>query len=199
MNTTMLFVELLIIGLEGGIWLLFLVLSILGTNGVPKAYATIKEAQALTIAITLPILYVIGILLDRCADRLFKAKEKEIERDIVGKSSVTVPVMRFSLGTENDFLNQQLEYTRTRMRIVRASSLNFVLIALNSSIFILTRITSVSISIRWGYVALIVFVGLMFAFASFSTWKSLASGHVKLTKAMYEYSNPPRKKRKQKD
>jgi len=196
MNTTLVFAELLIIGLEGGIWLSLLLFSLFGLKDFDGFLSIIRDWQLVILAIVLPLLYVIGIILDRITDRLFQRQETKIEQETLGDFPVTVPVMRFSLGTENDFLNQQLEYTRTRMRVVRASSVNFVLIAISISIFLLTRLTNLSSNLRWTYTALILCIGLLFSYAAFSTWKSLTKGHLKLSKAMYEYQNQKDRKKK---
>src|SRR5687767_9636167 len=143
MNTTLVFAELLIIGLEGGIWVSFLFLSIFGVSAFEKPLAYLKDWQVLVLPIVFALIYVMGVIIDRGADSLFRKKEKQINNEIVGDLPVTISVMRFSLGTQNDFLNQQLDYTRTRIRIVRASIVNFLLISFSLSIFLLTRLSNI--------------------------------------------------------
>ncbi len=196
MNTTLIFAELLIIGLEGGIWFFFLIFSLFGINDLDKFLNAIREWQLIVVTIAIPLLYVLGIILDRMADILFKARERTLDREIAGDLSVSVPVMRFTLGTKNDFLNQQLEYTRTRMRIVRASVVNFALIAISISIFLLTHLTSVAAKTRWQYVTITVILGLVMSYAAFVTWKSLVRGHLRLSKIMYEHQNPKKSRKR---
>lgn len=196
MNTSLVFAELIIIGLEGGIWLLFLLLTIFGIGNLDRSLLILKEWQLIALAVVLPLLYVIGIIIDRTADRIFKTREKKIEREIIGDLDVTPSVMRFSLGTQNEILNQQLEYSRTRMRIVRASSINFILIAVSISTFLSTRFVHIQVNCLWRYVALTLFSGLLFAYAAFLSWSSLTRGHLKLAKAMYEFQHQPSTKKK---
>jgi hypothetical protein len=196
MTTTLLFAELLIIGLEGGIWLSFFLLSIFGVSNLEKFLLIFKDWQLIAITIFLPLLYVIGIIIDRTADQLFRTRERKIEQEIIGDLDVSPSVMRFSLGTQNDILNQQLEYSRTRLRIVRASSINFLLIALSISTFLLTRVMTIPSSVLWGYVGLTLILGGIFSYAAFLSWRSLTRGHLKLAKAMYDYQNPRSSRRK---
>jgi hypothetical protein len=196
MNTTLIFAELLIIGLEGGIWLSFLLLSYFGVGSFDKFLIIVKDWQLFILAIILPLLYVIGVIIDRTADGLFKVRERKIEREIIGDLDVSPSVMRFSLGVQNEILNQQLEYSRTRMRIVRASSINFLLIAVSISIFLLTRIRNLQPNVLWGYIGFTLILGLVFAYSAFLSWQSLIRGHLKLAKAMYDYQNPRSSRKK---
>jgi len=69
MNTTNLFVELIVIGVGAFIWLILLVLSVFG-------YAWIPIEHMLAPAVTIPMLaviYVLGIISDRIADTVFDA------------------------------------------------------------------------------------------------------------------------------
>ena len=192
----MIFAELLIIGLEGGICFSFFLLSIFGVDIFEQTLSFLEKWQLLVLAIVLALIYVFGVILDRIADWLFRSKEKQVDEEIVGDMPVTIPVMRFSLGIQNDFLNQQLEYTRTRMRIVRASTINFPLIAVGLSTFLLTRLTNISYELRWNYVGIVLAMGFVFSYASYRTWKSLIKAHLKLAKVMYEHQTQHGKKKK---
>jgi hypothetical protein len=189
-NTTLIFAELLIIGLEVGIWLSFLLLSFLGVNNFDEFLNTITNLEVLVLTITIPVLYVLGIIFDRIVDRLFRSTERRIEAEILKDYPVSVLAMRFSFGNANDSLNQQLDYARTRMRIVRASSINFVLIAVSISTFLLTRI----VNVQWQTIVLVLVTGLLLAYVAFVAWQFLVRGHLELAKAMYEYLNPSNKK-----
>ena len=195
MNTTLIFAELLIIGLEGGIWLTFLLLSFFGIDGLDEFLLITKDWQLILLTLAIPLIYALGIILDRAGDRLFKTVERKIEREIIGDFPVKSSVMRFALNEQNHSLNEQLEYTRSRIRVIRASALNFVLITVSISTFLLIRIKNISPTLRWEYVAFTIIAGLFFAYASFLSWKFLIKGYLKLVKAMYEYQNPQVKKK----
>jgi hypothetical protein len=121
--------------------------------------------------------------------------EQKIDRQVLGDLPVTVPVMRYSLGVQNDFLNQQLEYTRTRMRIARASTVNFMLISLTFTILLFTRVTDIPLESRWNYAAFIIILGILLSYAAFITWRLLVKGHLELNKTMYEYQNKQNNKK----
>ncbi len=68
MSTTDLFVELIIIGIGGAIWLCLLIFGAFGYDWVP-----LDETFALTALIPfLSVAYVLGIIIDRVADAIFE-------------------------------------------------------------------------------------------------------------------------------
>ncbi len=68
MNTTDLFVELIIIGIGGAIWLCLLIFGMFGYDWVP-----LDETLALAALIPfLSVAYVLGIIIDRVADAIFE-------------------------------------------------------------------------------------------------------------------------------
>ena len=69
MATTAIFAEILIIGLQAGVWLALLVASIFGTEFVP--IQGLGDWQYLIILFVVAIAYVLGILIDRAADTVF--------------------------------------------------------------------------------------------------------------------------------
>ena len=190
MNTTLIFAEILIIGLEVGIWLLLFLLSLFGIENLNKILPAIKEWQGAVATVTIAFLYVLGIVFDRIVDRLFRTTERRIESEILKDFPVTVLAMRFSFGNTNDSLNQQLDYARTRMRIARASSVNFMLIAISISVFLLARVPGIESK----YIAFTLGLGFLFGYVAFLAWKFLVRGHLQLAKDLYEYNNPQNKK-----
>ena len=73
MNTTNLFVELIVIGAGATLWTLLLILSLFG-------YAWVPFGGLLSLPALIPILsviYVLGIVVDRLADALFEQIWKE--------------------------------------------------------------------------------------------------------------------------
>ncbi len=68
MNTTLLFVDLLISGVQVGIWLCLLVASFVGFD--PAALKELKGWEVAIAAALLPILYPAGVFVDNLADDL---------------------------------------------------------------------------------------------------------------------------------
>lgn len=121
MNTTLLFAEILIVGLQSGVWLIFLLFSVLGIDWFQNISALLKDWQTVLLAILIPLLYVMGIIIDRFSDRIFENWNERTKKSVMGNEQLSLTIMRFALGKDNEFLNQQIEYTRTKMRIARAS------------------------------------------------------------------------------
>jgi len=84
----------------------------------------------------LSIFYVIGIIIDRVADALFSGWERKLRKIGFPDSPMPIVVLRFELARGNEHLNHQFEYNRTRMRISRASALNFGLATIMGIIYV---------------------------------------------------------------
>jgi hypothetical protein len=183
LNTTLLFAELLIIGLQVGIWFFFLILSIFGVTWIQAAQlAGLSDWQTIIAAVLFSLLYALGIVLDRLADFIFSGWEKRLMRQTFPNSPISIAVMRFELGKENDALNRQFDYNRSRMRIVRASALNFGLTTLFVVTFILTRVSNVA---QWTYLIPTVLVGLSLMFLAVYSWRKLMRGYLGLMRDIY--------------
>ena len=132
MNTTDLFVELIIIGIGGAIWMCLLIFGMFGYDWVP-----LDETLALAALIPfLSVAYVLGIVIDRVADTVFE--------------KVWYPsLLKKVYETEKEFLDDKrlvyihpgrlgdlLEYGRSRLRICRGWTLNAVLILVSLDFFI---------------------------------------------------------------
>lgn len=154
-----------------------------GIDGMEGTIAFIKDWQTVILAVTFTMIYAVGVILDRIADHLFNGHEKKIEGKILRNKGMNIAVMRYSLGTQNDFLNQQLEYTRSRMRIARASIINFPLIGVSAGAFFYFGYAS------WGAKTMILMIiaGLLLGLVSFYAWKSLKESHLELAQTMYEH------------
>ena len=181
MNTTVLFVELLIIGFQAGIWILLLFLSVFGYKWVSGLQSMgISDWQTLITIFLLAMLYVLGIIIDRTADAIFSGWSQKIKKRVFPDSDTPTSAIRF--GFTNEFLNRQIEYTRTRMRIVRASSVNFVLTTIFAVIFIATKVQGISDSERLGYLVFTLIFGTTLAIAAIVIWRSLTRGYYETVK-----------------
>ena len=160
MNTTLIFAELLVIGAEGMIWITLLFISVFGIAPLENFMSYFKDWQGGVYFTALALVYVLGVILDRFADSVFRNQENQVGQDIAGDLPEKIVVIRYSLGTENNYLNQQLEYTRTRMRIARASTINLPLTAFIASFYIYCRLPSIDAYSKYIYVVLSLFAGL---------------------------------------
>lgn len=186
MNTTFLFVELLIIGFESWVWMTLLFFSKYSLEDLEGSLPFLKDWQPLILLVVLAFVYVAGVIMDRIADWAFRWLEDLYKQQIIGKFDKPVSVLRFSLGTQNDFLNQQLDYTRTRLRIVRASVLNFPLIAFGLGVFIHRWNAFPSQHEPLTQIIWIALIGILITGMSLKTLTSLIKAHLGLIKDMVD-------------
>ena len=185
MNTTLLFAELLIIGLQASLWLFLLALLSFGVNWLQSLKAIgLADWQTVIVVVALSIVYVIGIIVDRLADLVFSSWDKRIRDSIIPKAPVPIAVMRFQLGKDNEYLNRQFEYTRTRMRISRASILNFALSTVFGVWLIFQQLSNSADKTR--FVVIILSFGLLLTLSAVYTWQKLTRTYFGLVKSNWE-------------
>jgi hypothetical protein len=187
MNTTMLFAEIIVIGLQSFVWILFLVLSVFGTNWITIISVALKDWQAFIAIIFVPIIYTLGIIIDRLSDILTDPWNERIKKQIIGNTEYPSTVMRFALGQNNPTLNMQLEYTRTRMRIMRASAINFALTTVFILTYISSRLTGLPSKEEVMYIVFVLIAGILLVVSSLHVWRSLLKDHLGLIKSNYKY------------
>jgi hypothetical protein len=169
MSTTNLFVELLVIGVGAGTWLMMLVLSALGVR-----WLSLELLQSYAVLfIGLAFVYVLGVISDRIADFVFdklfstpiRKKHFATKRDYQDARRV---VFRTS-----DRLADQHEYGRIRIRVARGWAINALMIAGALQVFIRAQFPHASWSthaLGWGTVGL-----LMLAVGCWWSWSMLCS------------------------
>lgn len=119
MQTTKLYVEYIIIGMETLIWLALLILLILGTPAIAIFDYCIQNL--LTSIFMLGACYVLGLLVDRVADQLTKKTKEKIKGayPIEANTSITV----WDKVKQGSFAAVSL----SRIRILRSTMLNFAI------------------------------------------------------------------------
>lgn len=185
MNTTLIFAELLVIGVEGLIWVVLLLLSLFGIGPIEEFLIFFEGWETVFYFILLSLTYVFGVILDRFADSLFRKMEEKIRNEIVGDLPENFVVIRYSLGKQNEYLNQQLEYTRTRMRITRASAINLPITAIAFSLFIWLQYAAIEPQLQCFYMLISLLAGAFSFYVSIRAWRSLQKAHLNLARTMY--------------
>jgi hypothetical protein len=133
MNTTNIFVELVVVGFHALIWIALMVVALVG-------YQNVDLEKLLSVNLALPILamtYILGILVDRVADFIFikqDTKMRPVDEDTNLPQSFLK--MRYYILNKSSDIYAQLEYTRSRLRIARASVFNFALMTIAGLLFI---------------------------------------------------------------
>ncbi len=181
MNTTDLFVELIVIGIGGTIWVLLFALSFLGYDWVPPE-------QLFSLVALVPFLstaYVLGIVIDRVTDAIFeKWWSKNLLKKIYKDDSTYLNDRRL-IYIHSGRLADLLEYGRSRLRICRGWSLNALLILISSNVFIWTRIPNESLKINLSIFCSIFM--LLFTLGCGFSWQQLMFEYYRKVKTQSEF------------
>jgi hypothetical protein len=144
MNTTSLFVELIVIGVGAVIWLFLCVFSLVPFPAIdPSNFSTL-----VSLAPVLSIAYVLGIIVDRISDALFeKVFIQKIHSRYYGSKDEYKNDRRF-VYLHGGSLVDLLEYGRSRLRICRGWFLNSILILVMMNLFLNSRIQDFDFRMR---------------------------------------------------
>ena len=173
MKTTELYVEYIIIGMETIIWIILLFLSIIGNDMlnflmycIDKIFPTI---------VLMGVCYVLGLLTDRLADIIYERRRKRIKKEnpIEAESSLIV-------WKNYDRVNYA-EFTLSRIRILRSTAINLVLIAFIGAFYASMYQNNYPTLDKWIFAIFIIFAGI----AHYSH-KQLMINYYKKTKAISE-------------
>ena len=189
MSTTLLFVELLIIGTQTSIWLFLISINVFGSNWLnTEIFAGLSEWETLISVVILSIIYVLGIIVDRVADFLFSYWDNNIRQSMMPSSQfpLSSAVMRFRLGKDNEYLNRQFEYTRSRIRISRASTLNFAITTL-MGIWLVSGISVTDYPDKSRYITVIAISGIAITLTCFYAWNKLVRTYQGFIKANWDF------------
>ena len=163
MNTTDLFVELIVIGVGATMWVVLLVLSLFGYAWVPFDHLFALPSLLPILAIT----YIFGIVTDRVADGLFdKVWKPRLAQQFYGQDGDDYDDRRY-IYLRSERLASLLEYGRSRLRICRGWFLNTLLILVSLNLFILRQIVGVSAKL-----AMIVFSNAFLVLLIYGLWFS---------------------------
>lgn len=156
METTHLYVELIIIGLETSVWMCMVYINIVGNQIVEIISKVLNNFSSSLLLIGL--LYIVGILMDRLVDMIYKKIENKIRKEsgLEAKSSILI-WKKYDQEKVSD-------YIRSRIRILRVSTLNTPLITLSFLWYVL-----VSDETSLFLVIYIIIIGVLFTYIS---WKS---------------------------
>jgi hypothetical protein len=170
MTTTHVFAELLIIGIETMAWIALLVFSLLG-------YGWIDFALFSHLAVLIPLAaaaYVLGIIMDRVSDALLAGPDHGIRRQVMGERvAESFGQLRSYVLAKSPHLSADLDYLRSRLRIVRSSIINFGLLGITGTAFILTRV-QISLDAQYWAAATAFFAGAILSGSSYYAWRASA-------------------------
>ena len=160
METTVLYAELIIIGLETAVWVW--VLSALLTDLQICSYLKYFLEKAPAAILLLGLLYVVGMTMDRAADMLFSKLEATIKKKSKLEASSSMLVWKRAEQQE------YFAYTRSRIRILRSSTINFAMITLSMLLFVNRYMGDKPL-----FLLFIAVIGLFFSGTAFVSYKRM--------------------------
>ncbi len=154
MSTTALVAELLVIGVGAAIWLVLIVLTFLGFDWVELE----DLSKAIGLIPAVAVVYLLGIVVDRVADKLFKPWSDKIRL----RQFSTIEAFQTARGEvyERSPLRGLFEYSRSRLRICRSWTFNAVLSACAANAFIVAQLEDGVPRFRLSVVATAVLLGI---------------------------------------
>jgi hypothetical protein len=134
----------------------------------------------------------LGIIFDRVADSFFRRWDKKLRRKILPDETLKVVTMRFHLVKDNESLNHLFEYTRSRMRVVRASALNFAITTVLLVSLILIRVPNSPEKLS--YIFFTVIIGILLTIGSIFAWYHLTQTYFILVKKNWDFQTSQQNK-----
>jgi hypothetical protein len=172
METTELFVELIVIGYGTLFWLLFLITSFLGYSWINFD----KIPSVIAIVPSLVLAYVLGILVDRLADWSFRTWDRKIRMvQLTEKSNICEDYQRVRtiVFDSSESLRDWFYYGRSRVRICRGWAINFIFILVTANLFTSMQLSLIELKFKI-YVILNSIIS-MFLLISVFSWHRLTS------------------------
>ncbi|GJM31029.1 MAG: hypothetical protein DHS20C18_00300 [Saprospiraceae bacterium] len=134
MKTTSLFVELIVIGIGATLGISLLLLAVFDSNlEILGAFAKINSL--LLTAIGIAIVYPIGIIIDRVADRMLSRSTTAIRKKVFSDREFVLAGI-VDIYTNSSPLVDMIEYGRSRMRICRGWLIDVVLIFIGGNVYL---------------------------------------------------------------
>lgn len=186
MSTTLLFVELLIIGLEVLFWLLLLAIKLFGTNWLLAFPSeTLADLEFVLLPFLLTAAYTLGIIFDRLWDKLFLPWDKLLRRQIIPDSTLPLGVMRYAVSKDNEHLEEQFEYTKSRLRIARSSAVNFAITTM-LAVALVGALPGLDQIQRKAYIFWVMIIGITLSATALFAWRELSIGFVSFVRNNYD-------------
>jgi len=180
MNTTSIFFEILVVGIQASLWIF---LGLGSFDIVPLKnmnFADIKEWLTLLLPVLFCLCYTLGIVIDRLADALcmlYSPEKNLFKIEVFRKMKLKVltsneDVVNLRIQLKEGQLSKYFSYIKSRLRVLRGTTLNLLLLTIFSLIYFFRQEASnLTLSQTIVYSALIIIGGTA---ATIVTWISVA-------------------------
>ncbi len=175
MNTTNLFVELVVIGVGTLMALILVVMSIFG-------YGWISWKQITSSTMLIPLLsvtYLLGIVIDHIAGQIYASWSKQLRVEQFSDNHEYYKARTYVYQYANEWIISLFLYGKSRLRICRAWSLNCILLAITIPLFVWIRLSEISNNTK---ISITIFSVILFTIGAVATslaWKKLANNDYK--------------------
>ena len=155
METTALYVELVIIGLEVSLWITSFSIYFTDVKYFPQMIETMEKLPVSILLIG--VMYILGLIFDRAADTLFAPVEKccRFKSGLVADSTILI----WKKSNQEEYF----KFTRSKLRILRASSINVPL-------FFIALLLNIVRGIGWEAVIFWFALAIGIGLSIFSVW-----------------------------
>lgn len=139
MSTTSLFVELIVIGVGTLTALMLVIMSVFGYEWILWD----KLTSSTILIPLLSIIYLLGIVIDRFADLIYSNWSKKLRLKQFASNNEYHDAKTYVYQCANERIVSLFIYGRSRLRIIRAWSLNCVLLSVIIPIFVWVRCSQI--------------------------------------------------------
>ena len=181
MNTTSIFVELIVIGIGAAAWIITLILGFAGLS-LGDIVGTFKTETAIPL---LAVVYVLGIIIDRLADTSFDKIWGNSLRDKKFDTVGEYYNARRNILINSERLSELLEYGRSRLRICRGWCFNAAAMAISFNIYLLLAPETSFNKIAAGLTGTLLCAFL--ALGTWYAWKKLTQAEYRKVKEQSKY------------
>jgi len=132
MHTTVIFAELLIIGVQAAVWVILLIIAFFGTGWIQDVKSAIEGIEVLSTITILALLYTFGIIVDTISIVVFFVlrPQKFVESLNLMKRRYEKDDLRITALCEESRAFTYFEYVRSRIRVMRGTAINFCAISI---------------------------------------------------------------------
>lgn len=169
METTALYVEYIVIGMETLFWIVMSIFIIIGDSF--KQIIKYCIANILPSIIVIIVCYVLGLVTDRIADKVFEKRRKNIKNNFEFTAQTSIAIWE-------DYSNSAYaNFTLSRIRILRSTTINIIIIGIVGS-FLTYRYFNLKLTIFLIMLCICIFFGAN------SAHKNLLDNYYRKTSAL---------------
>lgn len=182
METTALYVEYIVIGMETLLWIFMALYLIIGNSF--KQIISYCVTNLLPSIMMIILCYILGLVTDRITDTIFDMRKKNIKKDYKLNSHTSIAVWE-------DYSNSTYaNFTLSRIRILRSTTFNSIIIGLLGAYIAYNQFCNANLAFF-----ILVLFNIIFLGAN-NAHKNLLDNYYKKTKALENEKNKRKKKHK---